>query len=74
MLLFLPSPADGTNAAVNWRDYGMSRWQLCTKRYRFCQAMEMAVGGWFWPDSEVTAATRRGSYRSKSRRAGHEAR
>jgi hypothetical protein len=22
------SPADGTNAAVNWRDYGRSRWQL----------------------------------------------
>src|ERR1700730_15960752 len=21
-------PADGTNAAVNWRDYGRSRWQL----------------------------------------------
>jgi hypothetical protein len=22
------SPADGTNAAVNWRDYGRPRWQL----------------------------------------------
>jgi hypothetical protein len=21
-------PADGTNAAVNWRDYGRPRWQL----------------------------------------------
>jgi hypothetical protein len=25
------SPADGTNAAVNWRDYGRSRWQLSDK-------------------------------------------
>jgi hypothetical protein len=25
------SPADGTNAAVNWRDYGRSRWQLSEK-------------------------------------------
>jgi hypothetical protein len=24
-------PADGTNAAVNWRDYGRSRWQLSDK-------------------------------------------
>jgi hypothetical protein len=25
------SPADSTNAAVNWRDYGRSRWQLSHK-------------------------------------------
>jgi hypothetical protein len=25
------SPADGTDAAVNWRDYGRSRWQLSEK-------------------------------------------
>ena len=24
-------PADGTNAAVNWQDYGTSRWQLWNK-------------------------------------------
>jgi hypothetical protein len=23
------SPADSTNAAVNWQDHGTSRWQLC---------------------------------------------
>jgi hypothetical protein len=28
------SPADGTNAAVNWRDYGRSRWQLLDKLQR----------------------------------------
>jgi hypothetical protein len=28
------SPADSTNAAVNWRDFGMSRWQLSGKSYR----------------------------------------
>jgi len=28
------SPVDGTNAAVNWRDYGRSRWQLSEKLQR----------------------------------------
>jgi hypothetical protein len=27
-------PADGTNAAVNWRDYGGPRWQLSIKLHR----------------------------------------
>ena len=48
-------PADGTNAAVNWRDYGRSRWQLSDKittiagvhvrgRSTYFAAREAAIG------------------------------
>jgi hypothetical protein len=32
------SPAAGIAAAVNWRGYGMSRWQLCEKTTLLCRA------------------------------------
>jgi hypothetical protein len=51
------SPADGTNAVVNWQDYGMSRWQLCDQRYQFCRAIETRIGGWFWPFSATKVCT-----------------
>jgi hypothetical protein len=39
-------PADGTNAAFNWRDYGRPRWQLSVKITPISNARErgMAAG------------------------------
>jgi hypothetical protein len=61
------SPADGTSAAVNWRDYGRSRWQLRKEttpiagvpgRAKRCQIWKLGFRGFvagaqgrFWPDS-----------------------
>jgi hypothetical protein len=41
-------PADGTNAAFNWREYGKPRWQLSSENYTDLQVAERG-GDCFWP-------------------------
>jgi len=49
-------PADSINAAIHWREYGTSRWQLMIERYTNNPCIRkrrvMAV---LWPDSEAPA-------------------
>jgi hypothetical protein len=33
-------PADGTNAAFNWREYGKPRWRLSNENYTDLQVVE----------------------------------
>jgi hypothetical protein len=40
-------PAAGTNAAVNWRDYGRSRWQLSEKIYTDCRRSRKGRSSYF---------------------------
>jgi hypothetical protein len=58
-------PADGTTAAVNWRDYGRSRWQLSNKSNTDCRRSRKgafllfcSARGGFWPVADATAASR----------------
>jgi hypothetical protein len=55
-LLNVTVPADGIAAAVNWQDFGMSRWQLGS--YATSLAGRLKWGGdLFWP---ISAAARHG--------------
>jgi hypothetical protein len=48
-------PADGNNAAVNWRGYGMSRWQLDDKATSLGASCERGAMTGLWPDAEIAA-------------------
>jgi hypothetical protein len=63
------SPAAGTNAAVNWRDCGMSRWQLSNKittiaavHVRGAFLLFCSAGGGYWPDSAAKPDDRGGCF------------
>jgi hypothetical protein len=55
-------PAADTSAAVNWQDYGTSRWQLMDYVILFCRAKRKGLGRY----RVDTAQTRHSSWRRGS--------